>query len=86
MNLVLNITSDTGIQVTGKKELKTFASMSSENVSSSIGFNIVCQFEVNSKKEEITFKFWNPNPNSDTSNMAFAAKTSNGIILLKIQL
>ncbi len=78
-----HMTSNTGIEITGKKELKTFSSMNLENLNSSIGFNIICQFEINSKKEEIIFKFWNPDPNLDTSNMAFAAKTSNGIYFIK---
>lgn len=83
MNSMLSITTDTGIRVTGTKEIQTYPLMSFEDVKGSVGFDVEFLIESNSMKSNLSFKFWNPNPNIDITNSSYTAKTSNGLIFVK---
>ncbi len=83
INSMLSITTDTGIRVTGSKEIQTYPLMSIYDVKGSVAFDVMFLIESNSIKTNLSFKFWNPNPAIDVTNMTYAAKTSDGLLFIK---
>lgn len=83
MNSMLSITTDTGIRVTGTKEIQTYPMMSIYDVKGSVAFDVTFVIESNSMKTTLSFKFWNPNPDVDVTNISYTAKTTNGLIFVK---